>query len=393
MNEDVENKKRVLHIIHGFGAGGAETWLLALVKYLKLSPNDDFQFDFLITGGKPLLYDDEVIKYGARIYYIEYSLKKFLLFRSKFISVLKQNKYIAIHDHQDFITGWHLLAGYGNLPSIKISHLHNPYNFVRNYVTNIGRWLSFKLGRILMASLTSKITGTSAAVMDEYKYTVWPYVKKRVSPAYCGFDTYRFKYDPLSRQDICRLFHWSTTSKIALFVGRIGLQDYDTAENQKNPSFALNISKRLVSLYPEWKFLFVGYKGKEGERMEEEIRQVGLEGSIKFMGIRNDIPNIMSASDILVFPSLYEGLGMVVVEAQANGLPIIMSENIPVEAVVFNELVTIRKLSGGIDSWCEDIAHISQPDHDRSSYFLKMLHSPFSIENSAKRLFDLYNNS
>lgn len=385
-------KKKVLHIIHGFGTGGAETWLVSLVKYLYDNPELNLHFDFLITGGRPLHYDEEVLRHGSNIYYIKYSMYSFFIFSKEFKKLLKENKYQIIHDHQDFISGWHFLAGLGALPAIRISHLHNPYNFVLNYVTNNVRRFIFISGRILTLTLTTVITGTSDTVMDDYGYNRWPYYTKRDKPMYCGFDTNKFSFN-LDATDIIRTeFNWPATVKIGLFVGRIGLQTFDTSINQKNPEFAFELAKKLVNEHENWRFLFVGFKGDLGSRFEQIINEFDLGDRIKFLGIRNDIPAIMSACDILTFPSYCEGLGMVAVEAQSTGLPVIMSDQVPKEAIVCHELVEVKKLIDGVDNWINEIIQTTSKTTDRSKYSKRVKHSPFSIENSILNLMKLYFN-
>ncbi len=384
-------KKRVLHIIDGFGAGGAETWLLATVKYLKTHPHLNLEFDFLATGGEARLFDEEIKEQGCQIFYVKYSFKSLFAFRANLKSILLSNEYDAIHDHQDFISGWHFLLGIGYLPKVRIAHLHNPFNFIDNYVVNPVRWFSYHLGRLLTVALTSKITGTSNAVMDEYDYNKWPYSKRRTNPAYCGFDVNKFTYNSHGKEKLCKELGWEIKEcKIALFVGRIGLQDSDTAANQKNPAFAFSVAKELVSLNDDWRFVFVGYKGNLGSNMETEVTNAGVADRIKFLGLRNDVPGIMSAADVLIFPSLWEGLGMVAVEAQCCGLPIIMSETIPMEAIICDELVIVKKLEDGIKEWIESIVRISNSKYNRSSYAHKIDASPFSIHNSINNLIHIY---
>ena len=382
---------RVLHIIDGFGAGGAETWLLSTVKYLKLHPELDMEFDFLATGGEPRIFDEQIQKLGSRIHYFKYSFKKGLQFRKFIRKILKDKHYDVIHDHQDFISGWHFIFALGSLPAIRIAHLHNPYNFIHNYVVNPGRWISFRVGRIITAILATKITGTSNAVMDEYGYNKWPYKIKRINPAYCGFDIAAFRFNANSRKTLRKNFGWDESiCKLCLFVGRIGLHDYDKALNQKNPLFAFAIAKKLIEQHSEWRFLFVGFKGKLGNEMEVEIENKGQSDKIKFVGIRSDVADIMYGSDILIFPSFWEGLGMVAVEAQANGLPIIMSDTVPVEAVVCHEILTIKKIEEGEQAWVNSIAESSKMKTDRLIYNTRVGLSPFSIEKSIENLKLIY---
>lgn len=385
-------KKKILHVIQGFGAGGAETWLLSIVKHLKKNPEYGLHFDFLVTGGVPCLFDQEIKEQGCEIFYLKYSYTKLLTFSRKFRDILKENKYDAIHHHQDFISGWHFLLGYGHLPNIRISHLHNPFNFITNYITNTTRWISFKFGRILTYALTTKITGTSNAVMDEYGYDKWPYKYKRVQAVYCGFYIEDFIYNYTSKEKLCKELDWDNNCKIALFVGRLDSAENENMKNQKNPEFAFKIAKELVLQTNNWKFLFVGYKGKLGTTMEMEVEKLGLQEKIQFLDFRRDIPDLMSASDILVFPSFWEGLGMVAVEAQANGLQVILSDTIPKEAIVNNELVCVKDLAEGEKVWVQNIIDSSASENhsNRINSSFKVCNSPFSIHNSIQNLSKIY---
>lgn len=385
------SKKKVLHIIDGFGTGGAETWLLACVKYLHQHQELGLHFDFLASGGKKGLFDDEVIGYGATVFYQKYSLKNIISFRKQFKKILNQNDYVAIHDHQDFISGWHFLAGSGSLPVQRIAHLHNPWNFVTNYVTSLLRCFSFRAGRLLTVLFATKITATSEAVMDEYGYDKWPYVKKRVAAAYCGFEVERFSFNESAKEIICKEFNWDNSVKIVLFVGRIGTNEYDTAVNQKNPEFALTIAKELAKRGDQWKVMFAGFKGKLGEAMEEQMKNQGLCSQIRFLGIRKDIPLLMSAADILLFPSLWEGLGMVAVEAQATGLKVLATDNLPDEAFVIKELVLKKSISSPASDWADIIIQSASESFDRKQCQKRISESNFSISNSISELTKLYN--
>ncbi len=394
MKNELLNQRRVLHIIDSFGTGGAETWLVAVVKYLKENPKTGIQFDFLASGGKRGIYDEEVEAYGSRIFYCKYSLKKILLFGSQFKRILAGNKYIAVHNHQDFISGWHYLSARKYLPPSRVSHLHNSLNFVDNYITNPLRWFSFKAGRLLMGGLASHITGTSNKVMDVYGYDKWPYKRKRVAPAYCGFHTDKFRFTDSAKEKVYAELGWAPTSKTALFVGRIGLQDCDKDKNEKNPEFAFKIALELTCNYPSWNFLFVGFRGKTGELLEVEAKRMGLQSRIKFIGLRNDIAEIMSASDIFVFPSYWEGLGMVAVEAQASGLPVLMSDTVPIESIVINDIVFTKSLSESAAEWANAIQRIANKTCiDRVEYNKLVGQSVFSIENSVAYLCKLYNST
>src|SRR5687767_10278312 len=120
MKVECRPRKRVLHILNSFGTGGVETWLLTTVKYLHSRLQLGVTFDFLLTGGKPGVFDDEFKANGCNLFYAKYSLSSISRFGKKLRSVLKENQYDVIHDHEDFVSGWHYLLGKRYLPKVRI---------------------------------------------------------------------------------------------------------------------------------------------------------------------------------------------------------------------------------------------------------------------------------
>jgi len=385
-------KVKVLHILDSFGIGGAETWLLACTKYLKDNPNIQMEFDFLLTGGLESELDEFVRLNGSKTYYKKYSFSRFFSFGFFLRKLLKNGKYNVIHNHGDFVSGWHSLAAIGLLPNIVITHLHNPYNYVNNYKSSFGRRISYNLGKYLMALFTTKLTGTSNFVLDEYGYDKWPFKRIRIQPLYCGFEINNFSFSEVSRKEIRSELGWSKPEiKVALFVGRIGIPDNSIFPNQKNPSFAFKIARKLIEKNTNWNFLFVGLKGVYGEELEAIVLKEGLESRIKFLGIRDDVSKIMSASDAFVFPALWEGLGMVMVEAQCNGLPIIVSDKLPKEAFIIDRYVNEISLNAPIENWIQLIVETSV-NNERHVNGDELKVSAFSIHSSVLRLFNEYLN-
>jgi glycosyltransferase involved in cell wall biosynthesis len=225
--------------------------------------------------------------------------------------------------------------------------------------------------------------------MNEYGYNKWPYKTKRINPIHCGFSVKRFGFQTKFYDKIRTELNLLANMKICLFLGRIGLQSYDKAPNQKNPEFAFEIAKVLCDIDPEWVVLFVGSKGMFGETLEQEVLISRLGGNIRFLGVRNDVEALLSASDVLLFPSKWEGLGMVVVEAQASNLPVIMSTGLPSESVVIPKLVKQLELKQSPAFWAQQILTFNRRtiNCDLEESKIKIQQSPFSIENSIQRIF------
>ena len=126
-----------------------------------------------------------------------------------------------------------------------------------------------------------------------------------------------------------------------------------------------------------------------GTVLEERVADAGFSARVRFAGVRKDIDRLMLASDVLLFPSRAEGLGMVAVEAQAAGLPVLASDAVPRECVVVPELVRFESLAAGLGQWADAlIAHARAPRESDATE--RVAASPFAIANSVRALRALY---
>lgn len=128
-------------------------------------------------------------------------------------------------------------------------------------------------------------------------------------------------------------------------------------------------------------------KGNEGEIIHNKVKQLGLQETVKFLGVRSDVNELMQAMDVFLFPSLFEGFGIVALEAQAAGLPTIVSNRIPVECKVtkFIEAIDLSK-SAGI--WAEHIIQSAKKDRDNTYKQIKM--AGFDIKENTRWLEEFY---
>ena len=127
------------------------------------------------------------------------------------------------------------------------------------------------------------------------------------------------------------------------------------------------------------------------ERLAARVADWGLSDRIRLIGARSDVPRLMHAADLLLFPSFAEGLGMVAVEAQAAGLPVLASDAVPQECAVVPGMVEFLPLSAGPPRWAERVFSLMQsPRPDHGAAYAAVEKSPFSIRNSALALLDIY---
>jgi glycosyltransferase involved in cell wall biosynthesis len=170
-------------------------------------------------------------------------------------------------------------------------------------------------------------------------------------------------------------------------VGHVGR--FDT---QKNHQFLVSIAKRLISKNPNTRILLVG-KGILEQKIKEQITKEKLDDYFILAGVRSDVAEIMqSVMDIFVFPSLSEGLGLVVVEAQAAGLPVVCSDVIPDEAVVNTELVKKVSLSQPSEVWADELLerHKQNQGYDKTKAYEMIRDSAFNLNNTIKTLEEIW---
>jgi glycosyltransferase EpsF len=384
---------KVLQVIDTLGMGGAETWLLEVLRLW--SGSGAGQLDFLITSGKRGIFDEEAQQLGAKIYYLRYGRTQLLRFANEFRRIVRDGKYHAIHDHQDFASGWHFLMGAGLLPDIRITHVHNPaYQIRNNYGVTFSRRVAARIGKALVARYSTHITGTSRQVLTEYGFDAPRFHKVPKLALHCGFDPVRFLGDAdLAKESVCREFRWSEDSRIILFAGRIDQSpDFGHPQNHKNSGFAVSVAIECMRRDARARLLLAGALSPAVTILKQRIAAAGFTRRIQFAGIRKDIARLMVASDVLLFPSRGEGLGMVVVEAQAAGLPVLASTSVPRECVVVPELVTFQKLEAGAAQWAADLLQLAAQPKRIAEANQRVATSHFAIKHSAGALLKLYSN-
>lgn len=383
---------KVLHVLDNLGMGGAETWLMELLRFWKRSGGYGPRFDFLATGGVPTYYDEEAKQLGANIYYLRYGRAHLGSFGSGLRQILRRGSYCAIHDHSDHAAGWHFLMGGSCLPPVRVVHVHNPaFHIWHNYGVTVSRRITAEIGKILAAKYATHITGTSRQVISEYGFDVprFQHIQKMV--LHCGFNTELFGSRDDAKASVCRELSWPSDAKIVLFAGRVDQSpEIGHPLNHKNSGFALTVIMEAARIDPNVCLIFAGGLSPAVPVLEQRIRDAGLAGRVRFLGIRNDLKRLMYASDLLLFPSCGEGLGMVTVEAQAAGLPVLASTAVPRECSVVPGLVRFEPLERGAAAWAAELLqHIKHP-RDVAAANSRVAASPFSVENSARALIGLY---
>ena len=154
----------------------------------------------------------------------------------------------------------------------------------------------------------------------------------------------------------------------------------------KNHNFIIDVFNQLLQIDPQAELLLVG-NGDGLSAIKDKVNSFNIEKSVQFLGVRSDISELLMAADAYLFPSLYEGVSLATIEAQASGLPCFFSDRIPEECNVTDDVVFIS-LEKSPSYWAEQIYKSRQ--HQRSNNYEHIKNAGYDICNKAKWLEDFY---
>ena len=196
-----------------------------------------------------------------------------------------------------------------------------------------------------------------------------------------AIDVAAYTYDPTKRQEMRRQLGLENE----LTIGHVG-----RFSQPKNHPFLLDIFTSLLKKEPDAVLLLVG--GGEGmPKIQAKAQELGIAEHVRFLGVRSDVADLMQTMDVFVFPSLYEGLPVTMVEAQASGLPCIISDKVPPECILTEGLVNIMPLSASPEAWAEKILSMrAVPRTDRHE---EIAAHGFDITTEAVKLQEFYLNA
>lgn len=160
------------------------------------------------------------------------------------------------------------------------------------------------------------------------------------------------------------------------FVGRLA--------DEKNPLFALEVFSLIIQQKPNSELWIIG-DGDLKTELVEQASILGINNKVFMMGFRSDVSELMQGMDLLLFPSIYEGLGIVAIEAQCSGLPVIASENVPKEANLTG-LMTYLHLSDGTYRWAQEAVHVLDNLSERQDKSDVILQAHYGIQACANDL-------
>ena len=351
---------RVLHISGNMNMGGQETFIMNMYRNIDKSK---IQFDFVVHSQKKGYYDDEIEKLGGKIYRITPISKNIYKHCKELKNVIKEGNYNIVHRHtSSAIVFIDLLIAKICKVKKRIVHAHS------------NRTQKFSILNIICRPFLNYFaTEKLACSIDAKNWLYGNIADYKILYNAIEIDKFIFK------ETIRKKIREDNNCQNKLVIGHVG-----RFSPEKNHKFILELYNEILKDKDNVELWLIG-DGQLKKNIIDMAKQMNLIDKIRFFGIVDNVYELLQGMDIFIFPSLYEGLGISLIEAQASGLDCIASTNIQNEAIITNKVVC-KDLN--INEWKEEICRKRDNKRiiDKENEKIKK----FSIENLKNEMTKLY---
>lgn len=361
---------KVLQVIDSMDRGGAQVFVMNVLRNIN---RNKYQFDFLVTTSKKCAYDDEIRSMNGNIYRVPSRREGIRKNWNGLKDFFQQNKYDVIHFHTSCPSYIEPLIA-AKRAGVKKIILHS-------HSSSGPKGLYHEMmRRIYRPKIKNIATHYYACSKEAANWMYGKYIKSHnINIIPNGIDTGNFIYSDkvnnMKRQEL-------GISRDKFVIGHVG-----RFAKVKNHDFLIEVFKEINEKAQNSKLLLIG-EGVLLEDMRKKVEELGVSNDVFFLQEREDVHEIMQAMDVLVMPSLYEGLPLSLVEAQASGLPCIVSDTVSKEAAL-TDLVEFISLKDNISNWCNTIL-VKSNKKERNKYNKFVKDSGYDISQTSKMLEEVY---
>ena len=353
---------RVLHILQRMEAGGTQALLMNIYRKIDRSK---VQFDFLVVYKEKQFYDDEIESMGGHVYKLSFREDlNILKFQKNLAKYFEQHQeYKIVHCHAYTIGYFCLKAAKKAGVPVRIAHSHS-----NAAVCDI----KFPV-KMLMQKLFTKYATELFACSDEAGK--FAFKGKNFKILQNAIDSTLFISDNMIRDDVKK--ELKVVDKFV--VGHVGRM-----QPEKNHDFLIEIFEEIKKKKPDAELILIG-TGPLEEKIRSKVADRNLTESVHFLGNRKDMNRIYQAMDVFVFPSLFEGLGIVAIEAQAAGVPIVCSEGLPPETDI-TPIYRKLMLKDGAEKWSNEAIKMAQNPAAHTDMQKYVIDAGFDMNVTAKNI-------
>lgn len=359
---------RVLQIVGLACNGGVEAVVLNYYRHMDKSK---VQFDFVAHKNPAENFVAEVKKGGGRLYEVTPYNKNIFAFTHEIYQIIKDGHYDIVHSNMNSMSGFPLFAAW--LAGAKVRILHNHTTDAKT------EGLRTILKRVLrpFAKMFANRYWACSNLAGEWMYGKKAVQSGKITIIPNAIDLEKFAFNSDKRKSLRKKL--GLDDKFVL--GHIGRFVYP-----KNHSFLIDVFAEVVRVKPEARLMLVG-DGELRKTIEEKVVNLSLQDKVLFLGNRNDVADLYNAMDIFLLPSHYEGLPVVGVEAQANGLKCVMSDQVTEECQLTDNVYFIS-INQKAKKWVDEIVK-TKIEYDRNG-IENVKKAGFDIRESSRMLKNVY---
>lgn len=354
---------RILQVVTHMNRGGLET---TLMNYYRNIDRTQIQFDFLTHRNYDGDYGKEILSLGGKIYHLPVLNPFGRKYKKSLADFFDYHpEYQIIHVHQDCMSSVILKIAKKKNIAVRIAHSHS---------TSQDKNMKYLVKMYYRRQIPCFSTHLLACSVAAGK---WMFGDHKFEVLNNAIDAEKFRFNEIKRTIVRDRLQIQDRE---LLIGHVGRFCYP-----KNHSFLIDIFNIIRNRVPS-KLILVG-DGELKKDIEQKVKVCGLEDKVIFTGVISDVSEIMQAMDVFVFPSNYEGLPVTLIEAQAAGLPCLISDRVPIECGI-TDLVRQIPLAESAEEWADQV--IKSAKTNRKNTFLEIRNAGFDIKESAKHLQDFY---
>ncbi len=362
--------KYILQIAASLGIGGAEK----VARDIGLFPEPgEYQNHYIVFGNAVGAYEQSLLERGCKIFHIPSPADNYISYMKTLDNLMRTYNYSVVHAHTMFNAGWAMYAAKKRNVPVRVVHAHSALDIKGSLIVTA---YEEAMRRLILSCATDLIAcGEKAGIrlFGEKAY------RERANLILNGVDTRSFRFDLERRNRIRDKYHLQD----CFVIGHVG----HMAE-VKNQRYLLELMPEILKKRQNARLLMLG-DGEDRSMLEQKVSQLHLQDYVVMTGNRLNVADYLSAMDVFAFPSLYEGMPLSVVEAQANGLPCVLSTGVPEDVYITDLIEPVSLNEPG--RWLEAIC--SKKRENAEQYNDLLYESVFDVSSAMKRIYDIYEKS
>lgn len=370
---------RILHIIHRMRPGGIQTLMMNIYRQVDRT---QVQFDFAVRSTQPEYYDAEVVALNGRILHLPWSgVRPWSISaytRALETTIHQFGPFAAMHSHAGLFSGHTLTIAQKTSIPLRLAHSHSISTDTKPSLT---RYLWGQVNRRAILSNATHLLACSQAA-GEWLYGVNWQTDPRAQIFKNSINLSPYEKLPDDKYLLRQKLHFPTD---ALLLGHVGRFD-----QVKNHKFLIELFLNTLNKFPASQLILVG-EGPLRPQIENMVQEKGISDKVHFLGIRSDVPQILGALDLFILPSHYEGLGNVLIEAQAAGTPCLISDTVPDEVDLNIGLVQFESLRNPVAQWLERLTVLrDKPVPTWAKRKQALQKKGYDLQDAVKQLMTIY---